>query len=71
VPAASADGPLCLDCRHHTALPRTAAVDPKETSDSPSLLKNLFGLRIGWQTKITTDEISSISSVEENVGHRL
>jgi hypothetical protein len=36
-----------------------------------SLLKNLFGLRIGWQAKITTDDIDDISSVEENVGHRL
>jgi transposase len=36
-----------------------------------SLLKNLFGLRIGWQTKITTDDIDDNSSVEENVGHRL
>ena len=33
-------------------------------SDSLSLLKNLFGLRIGWQTKITTDDIDDISSVE-------
>jgi Transposase IS66 family len=30
-----------------------------------------FGLRIGWQAKITTDDIDDISSVEENVGHRL
>jgi hypothetical protein len=36
-----------------------------------SLLKNLFGLRIGWQAKITTDDIDDISSVEENIGHRL
>jgi hypothetical protein len=28
-----------------------------------SLLKNLFGLRIGWQAKITTDDIDDISSV--------
>jgi hypothetical protein len=35
------------------------------------LLKNPFGLRIGWQAKITTDDIDDISSVEENVGHRL
>jgi hypothetical protein len=30
-----------------------------------------FGLRNGWQAKITTDDIDDISSVEENVGHRL
>jgi hypothetical protein len=36
-----------------------------------SLLKNLFGLRIGWQAKITPDDIDDISSVAENVGHRL
>src|SRR5713226_4117976 len=34
-----------------------------------SLLKNPFGLRIGWQVKITTDDIDDISSVEENIGH--
>jgi hypothetical protein len=27
--------------------------------------KNPFGLRIGWQVKITTDDIDDISSVEE------
>jgi len=31
--------------------------------------KNPFGLRIGWQVKITTDDIDDISSVEENIGH--
>jgi hypothetical protein len=34
-----------------------------------SLLKNPFGFRLGWQVKITTDDIDDISSVEENVGH--
>jgi hypothetical protein len=33
------------------------------------LLKNPFGLRIGWQVKITTDDIDEISSAEENIGH--
>jgi hypothetical protein len=33
------------------------------------LLKNPFGLGIGWQVKITTDDIDDISSVEENIGH--
>jgi len=32
------------------------------------LLKNPFGFRIGWQVKITTDDIDDISSVEENIG---
>jgi hypothetical protein len=31
--------------------------------------KNPFGLRIGWQVKITTDDIDDISSVEENISH--
>jgi hypothetical protein len=34
-----------------------------------SLRKNRFGLRIGWQVKITTDDIDDISSVEGNIGH--
>ena len=37
----------------------------EEMSIQLSLLKNPFGLRIGWQVKITTDDIDDISSVEE------
>jgi hypothetical protein len=30
------------------------------SADQVSLLKNLFGFRIGWQAKITTDDIDDI-----------
>jgi hypothetical protein len=50
---------------------KAAGHDVKVPFTPVSLLKNLFGLRIGWQTNITTDDFDDISSVEENVGHRL
>jgi hypothetical protein len=52
------------------AVVKTARVEPSFELRL-SLLKTLFGLRIGWKAKFTTADIDDISSVEENVGHRL
>ena len=52
-------------------LPRAVRTGRQEEMSNSAVVaqKNPFGLRIGWQVKITTDDIDDISSVEENISH--
>jgi hypothetical protein len=52
-------------------LPRAVRTGRQEEMSNSAVVaqKNPLGLRIGWQVKITTDDIDDISSVEENIGH--
>ena len=48
-------------------LPRAVRTGRQEEMSNSAVVaqKNPFGLRIGWQVKITTDDIDDISSVED------